>query len=89
MPQQCQFRRNPPSGHRAGDARRAPAAGYSEDVYCCRVRSGITGHEYEASAEITIRKGKTPPDNPAAHDAREVADTLGPRTKRGSGFSVY
>jgi len=63
--------------------------GYSEDVYCCRVRSGITGHEYEASAEITIRKGKTPPDNPAAHDAREVADTLGPRTKRGSGFSVY
>ena len=63
--------------------------GYSEDVYCCRVRGGVTGHEYEASAEITIRKGKAPPDDPAAHDAREVADSLGPRVKRGSGFSVY
>ncbi len=63
--------------------------GYSEDVYCCRVRGGVTGHEYEASAEITIRKGKAPPDDPAAHDAREVADSLGPRMKRGGGFSVY
>ena len=62
--------------------------GYSEDVYCCRVR-GVTGHEYEASAEITIRKGRAPPDDPAAHDAREVADSLAPRVKRGSGFSIY
>jgi hypothetical protein len=62
---------------------------YSEDVYCCYVRRGVTGHEYEASAEITIRKGKAPPDDPAAHDAREVADELAPRVKRGSGFSVY
>src|SRR5260221_2789209 len=63
--------------------------GYSEDVYCCRVRSGVTGHEYEPSAEITIRKGKAPPDDPAAHDAREVADSLGSRVKSGSGFSIY
>jgi hypothetical protein len=63
--------------------------GYSEDVYCCYARSGVTGHEYEASAEITIRKGKAPLDDPAAHDAREVADSLAPRMKRGSGFSVY
>ena len=63
--------------------------GYSEDVYCCRVRSGVTGHEYEASAEITIHKGKAPPDDPAAHDAREVADSLAPRVKRGGGFSIY
>jgi hypothetical protein len=63
--------------------------GYSEDVYCCRVRGGVTGHEYEASAEITIRKGKVPPDDPAAHDAKEVADALAPRVKRGSGFSIY
>src|SRR6266851_5323348 len=56
---------------------------YSEDVYCCRSR-GVTGHEYEASAEITIRKGKAPPDDPAAHDAREVAEALAPRVKRGS-----
>jgi len=62
--------------------------GYSEDVYCCRVR-GVTGHEYEASAEITIRKGRAPPDDPAAHDAREVADSLAPRVKRGSGFQHY
>ena len=66
-----------------------PMGGYSEDVYCCRVRNGVTGHEYEASAEITIRKGKAPPDDPAAHDAREVADSLAPRVKRGSGFSIY
>jgi hypothetical protein len=66
-----------------------PMGGYSEDVYCCRVRGGVTGHEYEASAEITIRKGKAPPADPAAHDAREVADALAPRVKRGSGFSVY
>jgi len=63
--------------------------GYSEDVYCCRVRGGVTGHEYEASAEITIRKGKAPPDDPAANDAKEVAGSLGPRMKRGSDFSVY
>jgi hypothetical protein len=63
--------------------------GYSEDVFCCRVRGGVSGHEYEASAEITIRKGKAPPDDPAAHDAREVADSLAPRVKRGGGFSVY
>jgi hypothetical protein len=62
---------------------------HSEDVYCCYVRRGVTGHEYEASAEITIRKGKAPQDDPAAHDAREVADELAPRMKRGSGFSVY
>ncbi len=66
-----------------------PMGGYSEDVYCCRVRGGVTGHEYEASAEITIRKGKAPPDDPAAHDAREVADSLSPRVTRGSGFSIY
>jgi hypothetical protein len=63
--------------------------GYSEDVYCCYLRSGVTGHEYEASAEITIRKGKPPQDEPTAHDARAVADALAPRIKRGSGFSVY
>jgi hypothetical protein len=63
--------------------------GYSEDVFCCRVRGGITGHEYEASAEITIRKGKAPPDDPAAHYAREVAEELAPRIKRGGGFSTY
>ena len=64
--------------------------GYSEDFYCCRVRSsGVTGHEYEASAEITIRKGKAPPDDPAAHYAREVAEELAPRIKRGDGFSIY
>src|ERR1700681_638153 len=63
--------------------------GYSEDVYCCRVRGGVTGHEYEASAEITIRKGKAPPDDPAAHEAKEVVGSLGPRMKRGGGFSVY
>src|SRR5438270_607565 len=62
---------------------------YSEDVYCCYVRKGVTGHEYEASAEITIRKGKAPADDPAAHDAREVADSLAWRVRRGSGFSVY
>jgi hypothetical protein len=62
---------------------------YSEDVYCCYVRKGVTGHEYEASAEITIAKGGAPPDDPAAHDAREVAEALGPRIKRGGGFSVY
>jgi hypothetical protein len=62
---------------------------YSEDVYCCYVRRGVTGHEYEASAEITIRKGKVPTDDPAAHDAREVAESLAPRIRRGSGFSVY
>jgi hypothetical protein len=63
--------------------------GYSEDVYCCSMRGGVTGHEYEASAEITIRKGKAPTDDPAAHDARELAESLAPRMKRGSGFSVY
>jgi hypothetical protein len=63
--------------------------GYLEDVHCCRVRRGVTGREYEASAEITIRKGKAPQDDPAAHDAREVADALAPRVRRGSGFSVY
>src|SRR5258708_40137933 len=62
--------------------------GYSEDVYCCHPR-GVTGHEYEASAEITIRKGNAPPDDPAAHDARAVAEALAPRLKRGSGFSAY
>jgi hypothetical protein len=62
---------------------------YSEDVYCCYVRRGVIGHEYEASAEITIAKGKAPADDPAAHDAREVAEALAPRIKRGSGFSVY
>src|SRR5262249_21308615 len=44
--------------------------GYSEYVQCCRSR-GVTGREYEASAEITIHKGKAPPDDPAARDARE------------------
>jgi hypothetical protein len=62
--------------------------GYSEDVFCCRLR-GVTGREYEASAEITIRKGTAPEDDPAAHDAREVAEALAPRVKRSSGFSVY
>jgi hypothetical protein len=62
--------------------------GYSQDVYCCRQR-GVTGHEFEASAEITIRKGKAPQDDPAAHDAREVAEALAPRMKRGGGFSIY
>ena len=62
--------------------------GYSEDVYCC-YRRGVTGREYEASAEITIRKGQASPDDPAAHDAREVAETLAPRIKRGGGFSIY
>jgi hypothetical protein len=62
--------------------------GYSEDVYCCRLR-GVTGHEYEATAEITIRRGKAPPDDPAAHDAREVAEALATRIKRGGSFSIY
>jgi hypothetical protein len=61
----------------------------------CQAKSDIkyplyVDHEYEASAEITIRKGKAPPGDPAAHDARTVADdTLGPHIKRGSGFSIY
>lgn len=63
--------------------------GYSEDVFCCRLRNGVTGHEYEASAEITIRKGKAPLGQPDTYDAREVAEELAPRIKRGSGFSVY
>jgi hypothetical protein len=78
------------AGNKMGEATIYHAMGrYSEDVYCCYVRRGVTGHEYEASAEITIRKGKAPQDDPEAHDAREVAESLAPRIKRGSGFSVY
>ena len=57
-------------------------------LQCCHWR-GVTYHEYEASADIVIRQGAVPQDDPAAHDARAVVEELAPRIKRGSGHSVY
>jgi hypothetical protein len=57
-------------------------------LQCCHWR-GVTYHEYEASADIVIRQGAMPQDDPAAHDARGIVEELTPRIKRGSGHSVY
>jgi len=54
---------------------------------CCLVLDR-PGHEYEASAEIVIYKGKTPADDPAAYDARAVRDALASRIRRGR-FGIY
>jgi hypothetical protein len=57
---------------------------YPRDPYlqCCHWR-GVTYHEYEASADIVIRQGAMPQDDPAAHDARALVEELAPRIKRG------
>jgi hypothetical protein len=65
-----------------------PVGSRSDYVRCCRTR-GMTSHEFEGSAEIVIFKGEAPADNPAAHDAREVIEKLGPRIKRSSDRGIY
>ncbi len=57
-------------------------------LQCCHWR-GVTYHEYEASADIVIRQGAVPPDDPAAHDARGIVEELASRIKRGSRRSIY
>jgi hypothetical protein len=51
-------------------------------LQCCHWR-GVTYHEYEASADIVIRQGVVPQDDPAAHDARAIVEELTPLIKRG------
>ena len=55
---------------------------------CCH-SNGVTSHEYEARADIVIHQGPMPPNDPTAHNAREVIEELGPRIKRGDRYSVY
>jgi hypothetical protein len=59
-----------------------------EYFHCCH-SNGLTSHEYEGTAEIVIHRGPTPPDDPAAYDAREVTKDLAPRIKRSSRHSIY
>jgi hypothetical protein len=59
-----------------------------EYFHCCH-SNGVVSHEYEGKADIVIHKGPVPQDDPAAHDARTVVEELGPRIKRGGGYSVY
>ncbi|MBN9320188.1 MAG: hypothetical protein J0I28_10925 [Caulobacterales bacterium] len=41
-----------------------------------------TVEKFEASAEIMLRRGPTPEDNPRAFDARQVMSNLGPNIQR-------
>jgi hypothetical protein len=41
-----------------------------------------TVEKFEASAEIIMRRGPKPADNPRAFDARGVIDSIGPRVQR-------
>jgi hypothetical protein len=59
-----------------------------EYFHCCH-SNGLTSHEYEGKADIVIHRGPTPPDDPAAHDAREVTKDLAARIKRSSRYGVY
>jgi hypothetical protein len=59
-----------------------------EYFHCCH-SNGVTSHEYEAKADIVIHQGPMPPNDPTAHNAREVVEELGPRIKRSDRYSVY